>query len=472
MSYNMIDLSLFDPVDCAVESYYHKTFASYQKYKLSDIETSDNFNIKIDLIHETREANDINYAEITVKKHCELTFNKLYGSESALIKLVKGLDVVLGSYYIVELVNEEIILTAKQKGSVPNIVTPKIYIHSMSGISFDLVVTHYGTDTDVYVPNSKRNQVHLPITTFGPNYVCPKIGDRLIFIDSVVNDRDRTFTREVTNVKKHADCTCDVLYLDQDIDRLETNHKRIDGLGLIKPKFYSNNYTANFDKTKVYKRKDNYETILATRGISTGKCIVPIGNYANMKEVAPRIVKEFIANSENPHLSAKMNYFGANFHWTDFKTELQPIYDEFGEYLCEHLFLLTSNRSRPEYLVHIDYDHVHTDLPVVGSFTWPVLNCNSNTITIWYECELDNKKIYEYGRQDVVITDPNIKMQEIDRYYFDTEKWNAVILKHNDWHTLYNQQNVEENRMLLQWRFKPNLSWEEITNLTKRLQQT
>jgi len=471
MSYNIIDLTLFDPVDCAVESYYHRTFAKYQKYKISNIETTDHFIININLIHEDRESNNVNYAEITVKKQCELTFNKLYTSDSFLEKLFKGLDVILGSYYIVELDNTEIILTAKQKGSVPNIVIPSIKIETVVGISFKLDVVQHGSDTNIFVQNNEKNQVHLPITTFGPKYCCPKVGDRLIFIDSVDNKRDRTFTRSVIKTEEHAKCTCDVLYLDQDIDRLETTHKRINGLGLIKPNVNSNNYTANFDKTKVYKRKENYKTILANRGVTTGNCSVPIGNYANMKKVAPNIVKEFIVRSENPHLSSKMNYFGANFHWSDFKTELQPIYNEFGKYLCDHLFLLTSNRSRPEYLVHIDYDHTFTDLPVVGSFTWPVLNCNKDTVTVWYECELDGKKIYEYGKQDVVITNPNIQMKEIDRYYFDTEEWNAVLLKHNDWHTLYNQQDSEENRMLLQWRFKPTVSWEKIKDLTRKLWQ-
>jgi len=467
MSYNMIDLTLFDKIDCAVESYYHRTFASYHRYRISNISLSNHFHVELELIHQDGESNDPTLAEVVISKICKLDYQNHYGSDP-FDKFHKAVDAILGSYYLVQIEDHDIVLLAKHKGKIPNLVTPALHIITQSGVSFDLTVDTYGTDTDIFVPNDKRNQLHLPKTTQGPDYQTPTVGDRIIVIDSVESQRDRTFTRKIIDVKENAACTCDVLYIDQPIDRLETNHRRINGIALHKPTQNINNYTAKFYKTKLYKRKTDYLDILRDRGTVQNVCAVPIDDHFNMQSVAVDICKEFIQKSQNPHL-ASMNYFGGSFNWRMFETQLSPIYEKFGQWLCDDLFLLTSNRYRPEYLVHIDYHHVETDTPVVGSLTWPVMNCNENTVTVWYDCFLNDQKIYSYGKQDVVITDPNIKLVEIDRYYFNTDAFNAVILKHDDWHTLYNYDEVEENRMLLQWRFRPNISWQQILELTEWL---
>lgn len=472
MSYNMIDFTLFKKLEASAEAFYHKTFASYQKYKFHNIKiTSSSANIVLKLNHTHKEMNNINYAEAVVSKEVVISLNQLYNNDLFEL-LLKSLDVALGAYYIVDIDNGDITLHAKEKGRIPSITTPSITIKSTKGIEIELAITNIGTDTSVYVPRKNENIVHLPITTFGKNYTIPKVGDRLIFIDSVENAIDKTFTREVIKVEKHAKCTCDVLTLDLPIDRLESNHNRINGLGIQRPSAQSNNYTASFDKVKVFRRIDDYFDILTSRSVPTNRCAKPIGNYANMKEVSKVIVNKFLENSSNPYSKHKMQYFGANFKWYDFREELQSIYDEFGQYLTEDLFLLKSNKHRPEYLLHIDYDHDSPEQPVVGSFTWPVLNCNSNTITVWYDAYKDGEKLYQYGKQDVVIVDDTIELKEIDRYIFDTEKFNAILLKHNDWHTLYNNDNSVEDRMLLQWRFKPNLTWEEILTVTQKLWNT
>lgn len=469
MSYNMIDFTLFDKLDCSAESHFHKTFASYHKYKLVDVSIpGSSFEIKFNLVHEIGEANDSKYAEIVINKSSTISYTNLYGS-NPYEKLFKGLDSVLGSYYVVEWDGNTVYtFVAKDKGKIPNLQTPLIDIASSTGIHFRLITDRIGNDTDVYVPNDKQSVIHLPITTFGPKYTTPVIGDRLIFVDSI-EQRDRTFTREVVNVEKHAKCTCDVITLDSPIDRLESTHSRINGLGMPKDRFHSNNYTASFDKVKVYKRKDNYQDILRNRGTVNNICTIPIDDRYNMSVLGPKIANEYIKRSENPHLGATMKYFGGVIHWREFEDELAPIYQEFGQYLRDHLFLLTSNRQRPEYLLHIDYDLDDPNVPVVGSLTWPVLNCSDDTVTVWYDCYRNGEKIYQYGKQDVVITDESLKLVEIDRYYFNTAEFNSVILKHDDWHTLYNNANQESNRMLLQWRFKPEYSWDFIKEITKKL---
>ena len=464
MSYNMIDSTLFEKLDCSAESHYHKTFASRQKYEIFDITIHGDFSIKLSLSHEEGEANNEKYAEVVVKKMVEISYNNLYGSDP-MDKLIKAFDVAVGAYYIIESTNDSIFLTAKEKGRVPNLITPKIEVVSNMGVTFKFVQLLAGNDTSIFVPLNKRNVIHFPITTMGNNYVAPVPGDRLIFVDSTQSNRDKTFTREVVKVEKHANCTCDVVHLDEDIDRLEANHSRIDGIGLKRPSQNINNYTAKFDKVKVFKRRTDFKKILDERALPTGKCIIPIGNLFDMKAASQFIAQDFIAKSENPHLGKKMNYFGAIIPWQDYANLLEPIYAKFGHILCDHLFLLTSNKSRPEYLVHIDYDEIEKDKPVVASFTWPVLNCTSETTTVWYEATLNGNRITTYGQQDVVISDPKIELTEIDRYCFDSETFNAVILKHDEWHTLYNNSDDVSNRMLLQWRFKPDVKWEQIQEM-------
>lgn len=472
MSFNLIDFTIFEKLDCSAESAHKKIFAQRQCYEITNLETTDSFSFDILLNHENSEANDPKYAEVVVQKRCSVGIKKIYGSDLK-EKFFCALESAIGQYYIVDWISKESIrLTAKEKGSVPSLQTPALKFEGLNGISFQFQTVVSGKDTSVHVPKSKRNIVHLPRSTFGINYKVPEVGDRLIFVDSVDPARDRTFTREIIDVKQNAPCTCDVLILDTDIDRLESNEIRIDGIGLQKPHHQLNNYTASFDKVSVFRRRRNFREILDSRANPTGACALPIGNYANMKEVGQRITKQFFAKSRDIHFNGKQEYFGGLFHWTEFKDDLLPIYSEFGQFLVDHLFILTSGLQRPEYLVHIDYDEEQKNLPVTGSFTWPVLNCDPSTLTVWYECRLQNEKIYNYGRQQSVITNSKIEMNEIDRYKFDTGKFNAVIFRHDQWHTLYNDSDSADPRVLLQWRFKPELSWIQIQEITQKILQS
>jgi hypothetical protein len=451
MSYNMIDFNFYEKIDCSVEQHYHRKFATYQKYRIKIPDLSNHFSIDIDLIIEENEANDSNFAEVVISKKCNVTYNNLYNS-NPIDKLFKGLDAILNPYYIVELdSNNDIILTAKIKGKVPSIQTPKILSNKLT-----IIEECSGRDTEIFV--SRPNEIHLPRTTFGKNYIPPQKGDIVYIIDSVVNKRDKTFIREITDVIQNGKCTCDILTLNLPIDRLD-NTDRINGIGLQRNPAISNNYTASFSKTQIWKRKENFKDLLL-QNQHTGKCVKPIGNFMNMKNV----VNEIINNLHHDSFS----YYGTNFHWTKFQTLLLPFYKKFGQFLCDELFLLKSSVNRPDYLVHIDYDESKKNLPVVGSFTWPALNCTKDTITVWYDCYKNNEKIYRHGEQDKVITNNELRLEEIDRYIFDSEDFNAVLFKHNDWHTLYNTTSTKKERMLLQWRFKPELTWEKICEIVLR----
>lgn len=451
MSYNMMDTRLYEKVDCAVEQHYHRKFATYQKYAILVGELGDNFKIKLNLIMEQNEANDPRYAEVVITKTCTIDFKQIYGSDP-FDKLIKGLDAVLNPYYIVEEDDGQILLTAKIKGKVPSIQTPALELKSYSDIQ--LFEETPGTDTEIFV--MKPNEIHIPKPSKGPEYILPKVGDIIYIIDQVKNNRDRTFIRTITDVVENARCTCDVLTLDLPIDRLD-NNGRINGIGLQSTPAISNNYTASFDKTKLWKRKDNFSELLEQQKNATGKCLIEIGNHMNMKPVVDTIMSELNYDS--------FKYFGTFFHWTEFKELLKPFHDVYGEYLRDELNVLKSSNERPDYLLHIDYDEEKKDMPVVGSFTWPALNCDDNTTTVWYECIKDGFKVYEIGRQDVVITDNNLILNEIDRWVFNTEQFNSIVLKHNDWHTVYNGDNSGKQRMLLQWRFKPELNWEQIKRI-------
>ena len=452
MSYNMMDMRLYEKVDCKVEQHYHRKFAQYQKYQIRVPRLPDKWTIEFELIMEENEANNPEYAEIVIEKTCTISYKNLYGS-NPLDKFVKGLDALLNPYYIVEWdgLSDYIILTAKVKGKVPSIQTPAIEIYDM-----DVKTIQAGKDTEIYV--MKPNEVHLPRTTMGSDYKVPKVGDIIYIVDSVKSERDRTFIRTITDVEEKGKCTCDILTLNLPIDRLN-NDGRVDGIGLQSPAAISNNYTASFDKTQIWRRKDNFKELLA-QGNPTGQCAIPIGNHMNMKPV----VKEIMSHLDY----TRFEYFGAFFHWKEFEDLLKPFHDVYGEYLMDELNVLKSSNERPDYLLHIDYDEEQKDKPVVGSFTWPALNCTPDTTTVWYECLKNGERIYTHGRQDVVITDQSLELNEIDRYVFDTDEFNAIVLKHNDWHTVYNESNKDQTRMLLQWRFKPDLTWEEICTIVSK----
>lgn len=451
MSYNMIDFNLYEKVDCRVEQHYYRKFATYQKYKITAKNLKSNFKIKLTLSLEQNEANNPKYAEVVISKICNIEYNNLYNS-NPFEKLVKALDAALNPYYIVEESKPDIFLTSKTKGKTPSIQTPSIDIETDEEISISELIA--GRDTEIFV--LKPNEIHLPKTTRGNNYNVPKVGDTLYLIDSIKNDRDRTFIRKVINVVENGYCTCDILTLNLPIDRLN-NDGRVNGIGLQSPVAISNNYTASFEKTQVWKRKNNFHQLLKEQSNPTGNCLIKIDNLLNMKPIVEEIVSRLDFN--------KFQYFGTFFHWKEFENLLKPFHDKFGEFLCDTLTVLTSSSERPDYLLHIDYDETSKDMPVVGSFTWPALNCNSNSITVWYECLENGKKIYTYGKQDVVITDQRLVLNEIDRHVFDSELFNAVILKHDDWHTVYNEDTSGNKRILLQWRFKPCFSWDQIKEI-------
>lgn len=454
MSYNMIDFNLYEKLDCKAEQHYHRKFAAYQKYTILAKVPNESFELDLNLIIEENEANDPKYAEVVISKNCSIKFNNLYGSNS-FDKLVKALDATLNPYYIVEANEPEIYLTAKIKGKVPSIQTPAIEIITNSMIA--IVDETEGRDTEIFI--MKPNEIHLPRTTFGNSYQPPKVGDVIYLIDSVKNDRDKTFIRTITNVVENGYCTCDIVTLNLPIDRLN-NNERVNGIGLHSPAAISNNYTASFDKTQVWKRKSNFNQILSNQANPTGNCAIPIGNFMNMKPIVQEIIQRLNYD--------EFKYFGTFFHWKEFEELLKPFHDKFGEYLCDELNILKSSNERPDYLLHIDYDEIEKDMPVVGSFTWPALNCDPRTITVWYECLEDGKKIYKHGKQDIVITDESLVLNEIDRYSFDSNLFNAIILKHDDWHTVYNGDTSGNQRMLLQWRFKPHLTWDEICTIVSK----
>lgn len=448
MSYNMIDMRLYEKVDCSIEQHYHREFASYQKYTLLVGNLGSAFKINVNLIMEENEANDHLYAELVVHKSCTIEYNNLYNSDPY-DKLVKGLDAILNPYYLVEVFDNEITLTAKVRGKVPSIQTPAIEIQSDENVK--LINKNSGTDTLIFV--TKPKEIHIPKTTKGLHYQIPKIGDVIYLIDRVKSDRDRTFIRTITNIVENGRCTCDILTLDLPIDRLDNNH-RIDGIGLQTPAAISNNYTASFKNTELWRRKDNFNQLLNDQANMSGECYIPIGNHMNMQNVVNQIIHQLDFN--------QFKYFGGFFHWKQFEDLLKPFYSVYGQYLRDELVVLKSSAERQDYLLHIDYDEENKDMPVTGSFTWPALNCTPDTITVWYECLQNGERIYSHGKQDVVITDQSLVLNEIDRWVFDTDKFNAIVFKHDDWHTVYNNDKSGDTRMLLQWRFKPEFSWNDI----------
>lgn len=449
MSYNMIDFNYFEKIDCRVESHFNKTFATYQKYRIKDILVDSDFEVDVYLEH-SDELKD--YAEIVVEKKCTIKFKELYGSDP-FEKLYKGIDVAVGAYYVVDIEDDDIIMTAKHRGKVPSISIPSLYLVCRN-CAMTLEAERWGEDTHVFVPKDKKKNIHLVKTTFGETYKTPEIGDRVIIIDSVEN-RDRTFTREVVLVEEHAKCTCDIITLDLPIDRIHANTKRIDGIGLKRWVNDSNNYTARLDQTQIWKRKNNFEKLLSHNANQTGSCYIQINNFLNMKDICKSILKKLDFK--------EFDYFGQTYHWSKF-SELKPMHDLFGDVLCDEVFFLTSDKNRPDYLVHIDYHETEKDTPVVASFTWPMLNCDSTSTTIWYDCYNNGKQIFEYGKQDVTIVD-SMDLIEKDRYHLSSDEFNSIILKQDDWHTVYNNSNTLDTRILFQWRFKPGISWDQIKTL-------
>lgn len=473
VSYNMIDLTMFERMDCRVEAHLSRQFATYQEYTITNVWADDAWEFTLDLVHEQHESANQTYAEVVVSKSVTISYHKLYPGQSSFEKLVKGLDAALSSYYIVQQRGENIHLIAKEKGKTPSLRIPKLYLRDISRISFDLIETQPGQDTSVYVGKEKRHWLHIPKTTQGPGYQPLQIGDRVYVIDDI-DGRSWTHSRKVVGVETNAPCSCDIVKLDLPIDRIYANHLREAGVGLRRPAKDVNNYTAAFDSTKLYLRRRDFTEYLDKRAVSTGRCHIPIGNAWDTQHIVPKIIEQFLWNCENPHLSShnhKMEFFGGYFHWSDFKDLLQPIYDDIGEYLCDHLFILTSNKNRPEYLLHIDYDHQQKDMPVSGALTWPALNCNHDTTTVFYDAYYNGKQFYQFGHQDIVIDDPAIELREKDRCHLSTAEWNSIILKNSDWHTVYNNANQEDTRMLLQWRFRPDMTWEQISDVWKSCSQ-
>jgi len=96
----------------------------------------------------------------------------------------------------------------------------------------------------------------------------------------------------------------------------------------------------------------------------------------------------------------------------------------------------------------------------------PVSNCNETTKTIFWDFE-DGRPIeyisYEqYGVRDIADKDNLIRAQE----YVLKDK--AVIFRNEYPHSVEN--NNEEVRQLLSWRFKPGYSWQQAIEICNKLE--
>ena len=458
-------------MDFHVESHHGRKPAIRQKYEIKVVGIEQSFALNIE--QHTRRTNDVDTDEVHITNTSRVSFTSLYGSDPT-EKLAEGIEAVVGASYIVEVNGKSISLTAKTKGAPRTLSVPEISLDAESGIDVSLRVVQEGQFASVYVKRNFKNKIHIPRTTQSSSYRVPKVGDQLLLVDSV-GDRDHTFTRNVIAVERDAKCTCDILTLNEPIDRIDQTSDRHEGLGIVNVDPHQTNYRPAFEKTKVYLRNPNYWDDLRGGKVKHdfAKPIQP--NMWDMKEISKKIIDDLVSKTRNPHLDNQFKFFGTHFHWTEYRELLQPIWEQFGEYLTEDLFVLTSNVNRPDYLIHIDYDHVEKDRPVVGSLTWPVYNCDENSVTIWHDVDVDGIPFYPYyddmGKDPRRLIDgPDIGLWESDRYYFNSENFNPIILNHKEWHGVYNNSSQVEDRIILQWRFRPDLTWQEICDITKSIQ--
>lgn len=464
MSLNIIDFTLYDRVDCSAESSYSIRFARKQRYRLTllDLEPSEisvQFAVQFD-------SADPKYSEVVLQTLFELRVKDLYG-----VDLVegfrRGIEKALGTFYQIEKDQANgFVLIAKEAGPAPSARVPLISIRGSTGVRIEIIEEEAGRDCHIFLDREKKHIVHFPRTTFGLHYKTPKIGDRLYFIDSV-GSRDVSFTREVVAVEIAAKCTCDVLHLDLPLDRLEADEHRIDGLGLRRPPASALEYCADFNRVRVFKRKPNYKQILRSRRpLNQGSCCVELRDEFGLREGVAEIQNALYPECRSPHLSDRTGfYYGTAFHWERFRKVLEPVWTHLGPYLESELVVLTSNKNRPDYLVHID-GGVN---PFTASLTWPIDHCNEETISVWYDIRRGDQRL-EYQMESRILTDGrNVEMTEIDRFVFKNSPFTPALLRHDVWHTVYNNSDQVAVRSLLQWRFKKSISWDRALSLVESL---
>lgn len=464
-----MDFTVYEQLDCRAESAHSIRFAKKQGYEMRVIKPLDQFNLKI-----TLKFSNYNPSYFAFKNDfvTDIRFKNHYNCD-VLSELQKMLEGTLGQHFQIVRESNRFLITSLQAGSVPSQTSPELYLASDT-LEFEFQETEKGSDCFIFIKKQHRNLLHIPKTTMGPNYKLLRIGDRVLIIDSL-GKSDVTLSREVIRVQQNAECTCDIITLDRDIDRLEEDEVRLSGVGLGRPAASSTFYCANFDKVSIFVRRANFREILKDRKPTTiqpdsKSLFIPIQKSILPQNVAENIVDSMLSRSQNPWLAdQKVHYYGTSFPWKIFKKDLQCIYELFEETLEDNLLILTSNRNRPDYLVHIDG---FPEDVFKASLCWPVKNCaKEDNFTIWYDV-FHKEKLLEaaFERNRTVKAANEISFREIGRFQFDSFSYNPVLFRHDKWHTVYNLGNSEEVRSLLQWRFKSHLTWENVQRLTQKIQ--
>ena len=466
MSSNLVDFTTYEQLDCRAESSHSIRYAQPQEYLLSFQKLHDRFAMSLTLKFN-------NYSQGTFSflgdLRSEIQFTNHYES-SLFEEMQKVLENTIGRYYqIIRSGKSQFCLRSVLTGQCPSPTVPQLLIES-DDLCFELEEIQKGRDCFIFIKKQHRNIIHIPRTTMGPNYKSLKIGDRILLIDSL-SDYDVALSRQVVGVELSASCTCDVITLDRDIDRIEENEKRLPGLGLRRPPASATSYCADFEKVTIFKRKENYRQILMDRSTeeTEGKVYQCFDPSLLSVEAAKEIVTSVLSSSSNPWLAdQKVQFYGCAFSWKRFKHLLEPIYSMFSNYLEDECVVLTSNKNRPDYLVHIDG---FPESVFKASLTWPVDQCSEGeNLTIWYDVTYKGNPICSaHERNRTIKNKSGISMVEIGRYLFDSELFNPIIFRHDRWHTVYNMSTSEDVRALLQWRFKPEFPWEKIIELTQEI---
>lgn len=194
------------------------------------------------------------------------------------------------------------------------------------------------------------------------------------------------------------------------------------------------------------------------------KYIIPLNNFKINKDLYISFINEnFLYNADLTDLQKRKKWHNNINVTTEIRNSVGPI----SNYLKDVILVLT---LFPKYNIKIHSDGAGTNPENTYnvSINIPILNCTNKTKTIFWDFPDERKIEYIHhenlGTRQIVNQEDLIKKQE---YIF---KNTAALFRNEYPHSVEN--DCEDLRLMLSWRFKPKYSWDNALELCKHFHLT
>lgn len=192
---------------------------------------------------------------------------------------------------------------------------------------------------------------------------------------------------------------------------------------------------------------------------STDKYTVPLTGLNLLKPITERIATGFVESNDLDALAARKKWHNNIPLDDDMRDQIGPM----AEYLKDEILVLTIFPSL-NINIHADGAGTRPENTYNVSINIPVYNCTTQTVTQFWDFPdqrpIDYVHYEKMGTRDIVDKDQLVRAHAFS--LTDT----PVLFRNEYPHSVEN--DFDQLRVLLSWRFLPDVTWEQATDLCRQ----